>query len=85
MLLIYVLQPRYCTPIYSVMTTPSINTQQFQGSTLNQSAHEDATHLHEHFLDPVMVRGGSYMPPSKPGYSGEMKPDALVEYELLIV
>ncbi len=42
---------------------------------------EYAAHLHEHFLDPVTVRGGSYMPPSKPGYSGELKPDALVEYE----
>ena len=30
---------------------------------------EYVDHLHEHFEDPVVVRGGRYMPPSRPGYS----------------
>jgi L-fuconate dehydratase len=41
---------------------------------------EYVDHLHEHFLDPVTIRGGRYMPPTKPGYSIEMKPDSLREY-----
>jgi L-fuconate dehydratase len=34
---------------------------------------EYVDHLHEHFLDPVRMRKGRYMPPEKPGYSIEMK------------
>jgi L-fuconate dehydratase len=30
---------------------------------------EFVDHLHEHFLDPVEVRHGYYIPPSRPGYS----------------
>ena len=30
---------------------------------------EYVDHLHEHFLDPVVIRGGSYVLPSTPGYS----------------
>jgi L-fuconate dehydratase len=42
---------------------------------------EYVDHLHEHFVDPVAIRGGRYMPPSKPGYSITMKPGSLREYE----
>ncbi len=42
---------------------------------------EFVDHLHEHFQDPVRMRNGRYMPPSKPGYSIEMKPQSLDEYE----
>lgn len=42
---------------------------------------EYVAHLHEHFLDPVTMRGGRYMPPSAPGYSIEMKPESLDAYE----
>jgi L-fuconate dehydratase len=38
---------------------------------------EYVDHLHEHFLDPVVVRQGHYMPPRRPGYSIEMKPQSL--------
>jgi L-fuconate dehydratase len=41
---------------------------------------EYVDHLHEHFVDPVTIRGGRYMPPSQPGYSIEMKPKSLREY-----
>jgi L-fuconate dehydratase len=38
---------------------------------------EYVDHLHEHFVDPCVVRGAAYMPPSRPGYSIEMKPASL--------
>jgi L-fuconate dehydratase len=33
---------------------------------------EFVDHLHEHFVDPVVIRNARYMPPLKPGYSAEM-------------
>ena len=42
---------------------------------------EYAGHLHEHFLDPVTMRNGHYLPPTAPGYSITMKPESLAEYE----
>lgn len=36
--------------------------------------------LHEHFVDPVRVRGGSYLPPILPGYSVELKPESVREH-----
>ena len=42
---------------------------------------EYVDHLHEHFIDPVRMRNGRYMPPSLPGYSITMKPASLREYE----
>ena len=41
---------------------------------------EYVNHLHEHFLDPVIIQNGSYMPPSKAGYSIEMKRESLTDY-----
>jgi L-fuconate dehydratase len=41
---------------------------------------EYVDHLHEHFLDPVVIRGGRYMPPTAPGYSITMRPESLAEY-----
>ena len=41
---------------------------------------EYVDHLHEHFLDPVVMRNGHYMPPTAPGYSIEMKREALDRY-----
>jgi L-fuconate dehydratase len=42
---------------------------------------EYVDHLHEHFLDPVVIRNGRYMPPRVPGTSIEMKRESLSEYE----
>ena len=42
---------------------------------------EYVDHLHEHFLDPVVIKDGRYMPPTAPGYSIEMRPESLDEYE----
>lgn len=42
---------------------------------------EYVDHLHEHFVDPVTMRDGCYLPPSRPGYSIEMKPESLARFE----
>lgn len=42
---------------------------------------EFVDHLHEHFIDPVVMRDGHYMPPRLPGYSITMKPASLDEFE----
>jgi L-fuconate dehydratase len=38
---------------------------------------EYVDHLHEHFLDPVVVREGRYLAPTAPGYSITMRPESL--------
>ncbi len=42
---------------------------------------EYVDHLHEHFVDPVQVRGGRYLVPEAPGYSITMKATSLARYE----
>jgi L-fuconate dehydratase len=42
---------------------------------------EYVDHLHEHFVDPVTLRNGRYMPPRAPGYSIAMRPESLDAYE----
>jgi len=42
---------------------------------------EYVDHLHEHFLEPVVIKNGAYMPPKNPGFSIEMKPKSLQDYE----
>jgi L-fuconate dehydratase len=42
---------------------------------------EYVDHLHEHFLDPVVIKDGRYMPPTAQGYSIEMRPESLDAYE----
>ena len=41
---------------------------------------EYVDHLHEHFVDPVVVRHGRYMPPTAPGYSITMKAGSIAAY-----
>ncbi len=38
---------------------------------------EYVDHLHEHFVDPCTMRGAAYMPPTRPGYSIEMKRESI--------
>ena len=42
---------------------------------------EYVDHLHEHFIDPVIIRNGCYRAPGAPGYSIEMKAASLEKYE----
>jgi L-fuconate dehydratase len=51
------------------------------GASLEDRVLEYVDHLHEHFLDPVRVENGRYMPPERPGYSIEMRPGSLDEFE----
>ena len=41
---------------------------------------EYVDHLHEHFVDPVVIRDGRYRLPTKPGYSAEMQPESLATF-----
>lgn len=41
---------------------------------------EYVDHLHEHFIDPVVIRNGRYVPPAAPGYSITMRKDSLETY-----
>lgn len=41
---------------------------------------EYADHLHEHFIDPVVIKNSAYMPSAAPGYSITMKAESLVKY-----
>jgi L-fuconate dehydratase len=53
----------------------------YVSASLEDRVLEYVDHLHEHFLDPVTIRNGHYMPPTRPGYSITMKPQSLDEYE----
>jgi L-fuconate dehydratase len=49
-------------------------------ASLEDRVIEYVDHLHEHFVDPVRVEGGRYLPPTAPGYSITMKPESLKRY-----
>ena len=49
------------------------------GATENRII-EYVDHLHEHFVSPVVVRGGRYELPESPGYSSEMKQESIVKF-----
>jgi L-fuconate dehydratase len=49
------------------------------GTTQDRVA-EYVDHLHEHFVDPCVVRGAAYVAPEAPGYSITMKPASLEAY-----
>lgn len=51
------------------------------GASLEDRVLEYVDHLHEHFLYPVEIRDGHYMPPGTPGYSIEMRPESLEAFE----
>ncbi|MCG5471744.1 L-fuconate dehydratase [Micromonospora sp. LAH09] len=41
---------------------------------------EYVDHLHEHFVDPVVISDGHYVTPTAPGFSAAMRPESLVRY-----
>ena len=49
-------------------------------TTMHDRVIEYVDHLHEHFLSPVVIRNGRYMPPREPGYSIEIYPESLASY-----
>ncbi|SEM19335.1 L-fuconate dehydratase [Streptacidiphilus jiangxiensis] len=48
--------------------------------TTEGRAVEFADHLHEHFVDPAVIRDGHYVAPSLPGFSAELRPEAVDTY-----
>ena len=44
---------------------------------IEDRAIEYVDHLHQHFVDPVRIRGGRYIAPTVPGFSAEMLPQTL--------
>ncbi|HSK99757.1 MAG TPA: L-fuconate dehydratase [Rubrobacteraceae bacterium] len=53
-------------------------------ASLEDRVLEYVDHLHEHFIDPVRIKDGRYVPPERPGYSIEMHPESLEEFEFPI-
>jgi L-fuconate dehydratase len=41
---------------------------------------EYVDHLHEHFVDPVVVTGGRYRAPTMPGFSAQLRPESIADY-----
>jgi L-fuconate dehydratase len=41
---------------------------------------EYVDHLHEHFLDPVVIRDARYVVPTRPGYSAQIRPESLARF-----
>jgi L-fuconate dehydratase len=50
-------------------------------ASLEDRVLEYVDHLHEHFVDPVRTRNGRYVPPERPGFSVEMKPESIARHE----
>ncbi|MFE9426843.1 enolase C-terminal domain-like protein [Kitasatospora sp. NPDC006697] len=50
------------------------------GTTENRVI-EFVDHLHEHFLDPVVIEHGHYKAPTLPGFSAEMHPATITTFE----
>ncbi|MGW1799603.1 L-fuconate dehydratase [Streptomyces sp. NPDC001984] len=48
--------------------------------TTDERVIEYVDHLHEHFLDPVVIRQGHYTAPTAPGFSATMRPESIARY-----
>jgi L-fuconate dehydratase len=48
--------------------------------TMEDRIIEYVDHLHEHFVHPVVLREGRYLPPSAPGFSSTMRAETLAAY-----
>jgi L-fuconate dehydratase len=53
-------------------------------ASLTDRVVEYIDHLHEHFVHPVTLRNGRYIPPEAPGFNVTMRPESLKEYEFPI-
>lgn len=49
--------------------------------TLDQRLTEYVDHLHAHFVDPVEVIDGHYVLPSQPGYSAQLHPETVEQFQ----
>ncbi len=51
------------------------------GASTESHVAEFVDHLHEHFFHPTVIKNAAYMPPTAPGYSADMKPETLDNYQ----
>lgn len=49
--------------------------------TMDERVIEHAAHLHEHFCHPIEIRNGRYLAPTAPGYSIDMWPESMKQFE----
>jgi L-fuconate dehydratase len=49
--------------------------------SLDNRVLEYVEHLHEHFVDPVVIKDGCYTAPRAPGYSIAMRPESVARFE----
>ena len=49
--------------------------------SLDNRVLEYVEHLHEHFVDPVVIDNGHYVAPGAPGWSITMRPESIAEFE----
>ena len=49
-------------------------------ATMENRVTEFVDHLHEHFVDPVVIKRARYVVPERPGYSSEIKKASRVQY-----
>ena len=49
-------------------------------ATMEDRVIEFVDHLHEHFLDPVVIRNGRYQLPAQPGYSIQVRNESLTRF-----
>ncbi len=50
------------------------------GASLEGRVLEFVDHLHEHFVDPAVVRNAHYVAPARPGFSAEMFAESIADY-----
>jgi L-fuconate dehydratase len=48
--------------------------------TMDDRVIEWVDHLHDHFLDPAVVRDGRYLAPTRPGFSARLKDETLADF-----
>jgi len=48
--------------------------------TMDDRVIEWVDHLHDHFPDPAVVRGGRYLAPTRPGFSAQLKDETLADF-----
>ncbi|MEO6086509.1 MAG: enolase C-terminal domain-like protein [Umezawaea sp.] len=48
--------------------------------TMDDRVIEWVDHLHDHFLDPAVVRDGRYLAPMRPGFSARLKDETLADF-----
>lgn len=49
-------------------------------ASLDKRMIEYTAHLHEHFVDPLIIKNAHYMPPQAPGYSVTMRSESMATY-----